>query len=190
MTFDAPTMTRNRLEEALKKAVRHPHKRFRKGRLIISEEAYAADGLETNLVISPFAILDCTGSIHIGPWCNIGARSRIYTHDAIHYGRKPLARLEARYGVLWQDKYIGADVWIHDGALVLYQVTHIPDGVIVGAGSVLTKNPGAYEIWAGNPARKIGERSPMSDAEIEARLSRPRFLLDQMGNLGGHDEEN
>ncbi len=28
---------------------------------------------------------------------------------------------------------------------------------VLGAGSVLTKNIPPYEIWAGNPARKIGE---------------------------------
>lgn len=179
MGIDNATMTRDQLANAVAKAVRYPHKKFRKGRLIISEGAYLPNSDQTNLVISPFALIDCTGSIRIGPWCNIGARSRIYTHDTIHYGRKPLAQLEATYGVQWQDKYIGADVWIHDGAIVLYQVTHIPDGVIVGAGSVLTKNPKSYEIWAGNPARKIGQREDMTDEEIKDRLGGPKFLLDQ-----------
>ncbi|MGD9209864.1 MAG: acyltransferase [Desulfobacteraceae bacterium] len=180
MTSDSATMTKSQLENALTKAVRYPHKKFRKGRLIISSKAYSTSGLETNLVISPFALLDCTGSIHVGPWCNIGARSRIYTHDTIHFGKKPLAQLETDYGVLWQDKYIGADVWIHDGAIILYQVTHIPDGAVVGAGSVLTKNPNPYEIWAGNPARKIGERKEMTDAQIKAKVDSERFRLNQM----------
>jgi acetyltransferase-like isoleucine patch superfamily enzyme len=60
-----------------------------------------------------------------------------YTHDHIHAGRQPLLAVETEYGVIWQDKYIGADVCIYDGAIVLYQVTQIPDGVIIGAGSVL-----------------------------------------------------
>lgn len=180
MKFDAATMTRAQLDNAVAKAVRFPHKNFQKGRLVIAPEVYTTDDLETNLVISPFALLDCTGSIRIGPWCNIGARSRIYTHDTIHWGRRPLAQVEAQYGVRWQDKYIGADVWIHDGAIVLYQVTHIPDGVIVGAGSVLTKNPGPYEIWAGNPARMIGQRRELAEADIEARLEGDRFLLSSM----------
>jgi carbonic anhydrase/acetyltransferase-like protein (isoleucine patch superfamily) len=179
MGYSQATMSAAQLAAALEKAVRHPHKHFHKGRLIISPKAYAPPGLETNLAISPFALLDLTGSIHIGPWCNIGARSRIYTHDTIHLGRKPLALLERQYGVLWQDKLIGADVWIHDGSIVLYQVTHIPDGVVLGAGSVLTKNPGPYEIWAGNPARKIGERKEMDEEEIQTILAKPRFRLSE-----------
>jgi acetyltransferase-like isoleucine patch superfamily enzyme len=39
--------------------------------------------------------------------------------------------------------------------------------VVIGAGSVLTKNPGPYEIWAGNPARKIGMRTETTEQEIE-----------------------
>ena len=170
-------MTRAELWAAMEKSVRHPHKHIHKGRLIVSPEAYQTPGLETNLVISPFSLLDCTGSIRIGPWCNIGPRTRIYTHDTIHMGRQPLALLENDLGVLWQDKEIGRDVWIHDGAMVLYQATHLPDGFVLGAGSVLTKNPGSYEIWAGNPARKIGERKTAERAAIEARMNGNRFRL-------------
>jgi len=69
-------------------------------------------------------------------------------------------------------------VWIHDGAMVLYQVTEIPDGVVVAAGAVLTKNPGPYEIWAGVPAKKIAERRPMDPGEVARALEqRKRFLL-------------
>jgi acetyltransferase-like isoleucine patch superfamily enzyme len=81
-------------------------------------------------------------------------------------GKRPLLVVQEKFGVLWQDKCIGADVWIHDAAIVLYQVTRIPDGVVLGAGSVLTKNPGAYEIWAGAPARKVGQRTDTDDEAI------------------------
>jgi len=174
---DAATMTKAELSAAMEKAVRYPHKHIHKGRLIVSPEAYQNSGLETNLVISPFSLLDCTGSIRIGPWCNIGPRTRIYTHDTIHMGKQPLALLENDLGVLWQDKEIGRDVWIHDGSIVLYQASHLPDGFVLGAGSVLTKNPGAYEIWAGNPARKIGERKKADREVIEARVKGNRFRL-------------
>ena len=160
-------MTKAQLEAALEKAVRYPHKHFHKGRLIVSPQAYETPGLETNLAISPFSLLDCTGSIRIGPWCNIGPRVRIYTHDTIHLGMQPLAQLENDLGVLWQDKEIGSDVWIHDGSIVLYQATLLPDGFVLGAGSVLTKNPHPFEIWAGNPARKVGERKEMTREAIE-----------------------
>ena len=171
------TMTATELQAAISKAKRYPHKNLQKGELILAPEVFTSPGRETNLVISPFCILDCTGSIHIGPWCNIGHRTRIYTHDTIHMGTEPLALLEETVGVLWQDKYIGTDVWIHDGAIVLYQASVIPDGFILGAGSVLTKNPGPYEIWAGVPARKIARRSPMDRRQIEVHVNHNRFLL-------------
>ena len=49
------------------------------------------------------------------------------------------------------------DVWIGVNAVVLKGVT-IGRGAIVAAGSVVTKSIGAYEIWAGVPARKIRVR--------------------------------
>ncbi len=149
-----------------------------KGKLIISPEAYQTPGRETNLAVSRFSLLDCTGSIHLGPWCQIGPRSRIYTHDHIHLGKRPLLEVAQELGVLWQDKYIGADVWIHDGAIVLYQVTCIPDGVVLGAGSVLTKNPDPYEIWAGSPAKKIGIRTEMDRETMKGIVEQKGFSLD------------
>lgn len=175
------SMSTAQLKAATAKAVRYPHKKVHKGKLVISPEAFQAPGRKANLVISPFSILDCTGSIYIGPWCNIGPRTRIYTHDTIHLGKKPLLELEETYGVFWQDKHIGSDVWIHDGAFVLCQATHLPDGFVLGAGSVLTKNPGAYEIWAGNPAKKIGIRKAISDLEIRKLVGQKRFALEAEG---------
>lgn len=177
MEFRPTTLTKSQLDAAIEQARRHPHKHVHKGELVISPEAFTTPGRETNLMISRFALIDCTGSIHVGPWCNLSARCRIYTHDHIHLGRQPLLAVEERYGVIWQDKFIGSDVWIHDGAIVLYQVTRIPDGVVLGAGSVLTQNPEPYEIWAGNPAKKIGERTESDDADIRKRVYGERFLL-------------
>ena len=34
----------------------------------------------------------------------------------------------------------------------------IGDGAIIGMGSVVTKDVGPYEIWAGNPAKMIRKR--------------------------------
>jgi acetyltransferase-like isoleucine patch superfamily enzyme len=177
LEFRSTTLTKTQLENAIEQARRYPHKHVHKGDLVISPRAFDSPGRETNVMISRFALLDCTGSIHIGPWCNISARCRIYTHDHIHQGRHPLLEIEEKHGILWQDKRIGTDVWIHDGAIVLYQANRIPDGVVIGAGSVLTKNPGPYEIWAGNPARKIGCREDVGEEEIQAMVNSNRFLL-------------
>ncbi len=52
---------------------------------------------------------------------------------------------------------IETDVWIGAGTIILDGV-HIYKGAVTGAGSVITKNIPSYEIWAGNPAKKIGQR--------------------------------
>ena len=56
------------------------------------------------------------------------------------------------------------DVWIGIGAIVKAGVT-IHNGAVVGAGSVVTHDVPAYEIWAGNPARKIRDRFDKETAE-------------------------
>lgn len=151
-------MTKQTLFSVLKKVCYIPHPETRRGRLNLHNEIFATIDRETNVMISPGARLDMTGDITIGPWTMIGDRTIIYTHDHYHDGRdKPLLLLQEETGVKWQNKIIGKDVWLH-GCTILHQVTHIPDGVVIGAGAVLTTNPGSYEIWAGNPAKKIGER--------------------------------
>ncbi len=53
--------------------------------------------------------------------------------------------------------FLGNDIWIGCNATILPGVI-IGDGVIIAAGSVVTKNLDAYCIYAGVPAKKIGER--------------------------------
>ena len=45
----------------------------------------------------------------------------------------------------------------------------ISDGAVIGMGSVVTKDVGPYEIWAGNPARKI--RTRFSEEDISFLLN-------------------
>ncbi len=52
---------------------------------------------------------------------------------------------------------VGSDVWIGAGAAIMPSVV-IGTGAIVGANSVVTRSIPEYEIWAGVPASKIGDR--------------------------------
>ena len=54
--------------------------------------------------------------------------------------------------------FIGHDVWIGDGTIILPSVTSIGNGAVIGAGSIVTKNVEAYSVVVGNPARKIKMR--------------------------------
>jgi len=58
---------------------------------------------------------------------------------------------------IFKNTEIGNDVWIGEGCKIKAGV-HIANGAVVGMGSVVTKNIGAYEIWGGNPAHFIRNR--------------------------------
>lgn len=60
---------------------------------------------------------------------------------------------------------IGNDVWIGNRVMIKAGVK-IADGAVVGMGSIVTKDIGPYEIWAGNPARLIRKR--FDDETIDA----------------------
>jgi acetyltransferase-like isoleucine patch superfamily enzyme len=54
---------------------------------------------------------------------------------------------------------IGNDVWIGANAVILPQVT-IGDNVVIGAGSIVTKNIPSNSIAVGNPCRVISGKQP------------------------------
>lgn len=56
-----------------------------------------------------------------------------------------------------QKTYVGNDVWIGHGAIIIAGVK-IGDGAIVAAGSVVTKNVASCTIVGGNPAKFIKNR--------------------------------
>jgi maltose O-acetyltransferase len=67
---------------------------------------------------------------------------------------------------------IGNRVWIGYRAIILPGVT-IGEGAVIGAGAVVTKSVEPFAIVAGNPARKIGERTQKLTYQLEYN---PRFL--------------
>lgn len=64
---------------------------------------------------------------------------------------------------------VGDDVILFPGAKVLGGpgVTKIGNGTIVGANAVLTRSTGEWEIWAGVPAMKIGDRDPDTPSRFQ-----------------------
>lgn len=93
--------------------------------------------------------------ITIGNFVNIGGNCKIYDND-FH----SLNFEERKKGI--EDKDIAVKpVCIKDGAfigahcIILKGVT-VGEYSVVGAGSVVTKDIPDYEIWAGNPAKKVG----------------------------------
>ena len=82
--------------------------------------------------------------------------------------------------------FIGNDVWIGDNAVVLKGIS-LNHGVIVGAGSVVTKDVEPYSIVVGNPARVTKKR--FKDKTIEELLALKWWDL-SIADMKGCDFQN
>lgn len=109
-----------------------------------------------NLSIGPRSVinrdcyLDGRGGLSIGADVSIspGCSLITLTHDP-H---------DPDFAVVPKPVSIGDHVWIGARAMILPGV-EVGEGAVVGAGAVVTKPCAPYDIVAGNPARRIGERS-------------------------------
>ena len=63
---------------------------------------------------------------------------------------------------------IGDDVILSPGCKVLCKegVLRVGKGTVIGANAVLLQSTGEYEIWAGSPARRIGDRPRMDQDSV------------------------
>ena len=107
-----------------------------------------------NTRMSNCAITAAT-KVTIGNYVRIGAGVKIYDtdfHSLNPYDRTAVpekGEAKKKPVVISDYAFIGA------GSYILKGVT-IGRGAVVGAASVVTKDIPEYEIWGGNPARKIG----------------------------------
>lgn len=94
--------------------------------------------------------------------CIIGGASHpihwVSTSPVFHEGKNVMKKNFSSHNFkTGSETIIGHDVWIGNNCLIKSGV-EIGDGAIIGMGSVLTKDVGNYEIWAGNPAKFIRKR--------------------------------
>ena len=118
-------------------------------------------------------------NVKIGNYCSIAERCciggaahplhRVSSSPVFQEGKNVLNKnFENFPDIVNPDTIIDNDVWIGMGCYIKAGVT-IHTGAVVGMGSVVTKDVPPYEIWAGNPAKKIGER--FDDAVKEKLLN-------------------
>lgn len=94
------------------------------------------------------------GEIIVGANSKLGPRVVIWT-DSHEYALRNLIRAQ---GVKKGKVEIGEDCWIGANVTIIGNVK-IGNGSVVGAGSIVTKDIGCYEVWAGNPAKYIKPRN-------------------------------
>jgi len=105
------------------------------------------------------------GGVFIGNYCSIGPNLNIFraNHPMDYFTTHPLF-YNPVFGHVKKDTLqrpgisIGHDVWIGANVVILPGCKTIGNGVVIGAGSVVTKDIPSYAIAAGNPARVIKTR--------------------------------
>lgn len=102
-------------------------------------------------------------NVEIMDLCQINCRGRVVIQDNVLIASRVVilsGNHEINMGIVQRDSYktyltvVQNGAWIGTGAIILPGRT-IGMHAIVGAGSVVTKDVPAGEVWAGNPARKI-----------------------------------
>ena len=118
--------------------------------IVVKREAELSIG--DNFKMSNSAIY-CADKITIGNNVMIGGSCKIWDTD-FHPLNPQERRENANEGYNTAPIIIGDNVFI-GGCSIILKGVRIEANAIVGAGSVVSKNIGAGEVWAGNPARKI-----------------------------------
>lgn len=108
--------------------------------------------------IHPSVYIDNTGDIEIGNHVSISRNVEIYTHCHYHDRALNITQALKEKKVKVSSLEIGDDVYIGAKTVILAKVGKIGRGAVIGAGSIVTKPVGEYEVWGGNPATKIGDR--------------------------------
>lgn len=160
------------------------YRRWRFGLHYVHPTFYMARGcrVSSDLIAHEYSFVNI-GCI-IGPKVELGRYAMLGSYVAIVGGDhvhdtpgKPII-FSGRPGM--QQTRIGDDVWVGFGAIIFSGVT-IGRGAIIGAGAVVTKDVPSFEIHAGVPSRKIGDRFPDAhdrqahEKMLEGPLMTPEF---------------
>ncbi|QDL39143.1 acyltransferase [Rhodoferax sediminis] len=121
--------------------------------------------------IAVYSSLIGAGKITLSDFCNISSRVAIYSSNDDYSGitmTNPTVPSEYT-GVTHADVFLGKHVIVGCGSVILPGVK-LKDGVAVGALSLINRSCGEFGIYAGNPARRIKERS-RDLLELEQRFT-------------------
>lgn len=120
--------------------------------------------------IAVYSSLIGSGRITLSDFCNLSSRIALYSSSDDYSGAaltNPTIPSEFT-NVMHADVHLGKHVIVGSGSVILPGVT-LHEGVAIGALSLVNRDCHAFGIYAGNPARRIKERS-RALLEIEARF--------------------
>ena len=127
--------------------------------ILIGDRVFIGRGVEFNV----------QGRIEVGDDSGIGSGCVLTDHN---HATAPVEARMRDQSVEIGTVRIGRDVIIGVNSVILKGI-QIGDGAVVGAGSVVTRSIPANEIWCGNPAKRIRERSCQIVKEGECAGTRP-----------------
>lgn len=128
--------------------------------------------------IAVFSSLIGAARIELGDFCNLSSRVSIYSSSDDYSGEymtNPM--VPSRFtGVTSAEVLVRKHAIIGSGAVVLPGVV-LEEGVAVGALSLVRRSCAAFGIYAGVPARRVGERR-RSLLDLEKKLRAEADVLD------------
>ena len=111
--------------------------------------------------IGPFTLLDGTGKLSIGEYCNISAGVQIYTHDTVEW---VLSRGRAKYS--YAPVTIGDCCHVGSQSVIIKGV-NIGDHSVVGACSFVNRDIPPYTVAFGVPCRPYARVEIDSDGNVK-----------------------
>ena len=109
----------------------------------VSNNVSIGDGCKLQNNVSLYEGVELENYVFCGPSC-------VFTNDLTPRAKYPKGRAGYKKTLVKEGASIGANATIVCGHTV-------GRWALIGAGAVVTKNVGPYEIWAGNPARLVKE---------------------------------
>ena len=122
---------------------------------ILGEKGSFKAGPGLNMARPPWPFIDTTGSkVILGDHVVLSAGVYIHTHThQFERATWRLLEIVTNPEITLIEDY----VFIGVNAQIMHTCKYIGKHSVIGAGSIVTKNVPDSEIWAGNPAVKIGE---------------------------------
>ncbi|HOK90082.1 MAG TPA: acyltransferase [Candidatus Hydrogenedentes bacterium] len=105
-------------------------------------------------VIDHYVLLQANEAVTVGAGAYIGAYCVIRDTNHLFFGTDVHWRLTPH---ITRPVTIEEDCWIGPRCYIMPGVT-IGRGAVIGPASVVNRNVAPLEIWAGNPARRVGHR--------------------------------